>query len=244
MNQTCNQPCLCGSGLRHKRCCGILPNEIVSVLKTNSSISKFTLERLDKQGKASYFERNIIDLLSRGNLPQAEIILRLSLENDPNNPKIYNFLGQIAIVLNLYQLAIHYFNEAIRLAPDWQMPHLHLENVNKSLNKDQVIPTNRGLETKNEGKAERFLLIKAWGYGFWSDVSHLLGQFLIAEITGRIPVVHWGSNSLFGDETDQNAFEFYFEKVSTIGVNDLQNKDFDYWPPKWNHCWKSIPSIS
>jgi protein O-GlcNAc transferase len=82
---------------------------------------------------------------------------------------------------------------------------------------------------------EKFLLIKAWGYGFWSDVSHVLSQILVAEVAGRIPVVHWGSNSLFNDGTDSNAFEYYFNPVSGSEIKDLQQEDCNFWPPKWNH---------
>ena len=45
----------------------------------------------------------------------------------------------------------------------------------------------------------KYLLIKAWGFGFFSDVNHIIGQLLIAELTGRIPIVYWGKNSLFGE---------------------------------------------
>jgi protein O-GlcNAc transferase len=81
---------------------------------------------------------------------------------------------------------------------------------------------------------EKFILIKAWGQGFWSDVSHVLAQLLVAELTGRTPVVHWGTNSLFGDGTSANAFEFYFETFSKVNVIGLQKEEFDIWPPKWN----------
>ncbi|MDH3377523.1 MAG: SEC-C metal-binding domain-containing protein [Gammaproteobacteria bacterium] len=229
-----NQPCPCGSDLKFKRCCGKASDEPVSESLANSSTNILTFESSDEQGNASSFEINIIDLLSRGNLPQAEILLRMSLESDPNNPKTYNLLGRIAFALNLPQFSIHYFSEAARLAPDWQIPRINLAKVSKNIKEDQANPRNGELETKNARKAEQFLLIKAWGYGFWSDVSHVLGQLLVAEITGRIPIVHWGSNSLFGDGTDSNAFEFYFEKLSAVGVSDLQKGDFDFWPPKWD----------
>lgn len=235
MNPTRNQPCPCGSGLRFKRCCGKISEEPVSIPLPISSGTILPSESYGQQEIASPFERKIVDLLRRGNLPQAEILSRISLESDPANPKIHNFLGWIASAVNLPQFAIHYFSEAARLAPDWEMPRINMEKVSKHLKEGQDGPAISGLETKHAGKAEQFLLIKAWGYGFWSDVSHVLGQLLVAELTGRIPIVHWGSNSLFGDGTDMNAFEFYFEKVSAIGVGDLQKEDFDFWPPKWNH---------
>ncbi len=170
-------------------------------------------------------ETNISELLRKGNLAQAEIFLRIFLANEPNNPEALFALGKIAREINLPHFALHYFNEAIKCAPEWQLPKINRDRVSKELP-----------EAQGEAKQpERFLLIKAWGYGFWSDVSHVLGQLLLAEITGRIPVVHWGTNSLFGDGTTANAFEFYFEPISKIAAAGLQREDFDFWPPKWKH---------
>lgn len=182
----------------------------------------------------------ISSLLHKGNLAQAEILLRLALEREPADAVALNFLGLIASAVNLPQFAINYFNEASRLAPDWQAPRVNLEQAYERLRRSEQIKKSKAEQTidapgaKHGDKAEKFLLIKAWGYGFWSDISHVLGQLLVAEITGRIPVVHWGSNSLFGDGTDSNAFEFYFKPLADASVDDLQREDFDFYPPKWN----------
>jgi len=81
----------------------------------------------------------------------------------------------------------------------------------------------------------RFLLIKSWGCGFWSDVDHVMGQLLAAEVTNRIPVVYWGSNSLYSESFKGNAFELYFEPVSAYTVEDLIRPDYTYYPPIWNN---------
>jgi hypothetical protein len=36
----------------------------------------------------------------------------------------------------------------------------------------------------------RYLLIKAWGFGFWADLDHVLGALLLADLTRRVPVVY------------------------------------------------------
>lgn len=82
--------------------------------------------------------------------------------------------------------------------------------------------------------ADRFLLIKSWGCGFWSDVDHVMGQLLAAEIANRIPVVYWGSNSLYSESFEGNAFELYFEPVSNYTIEDLDQPGFTYYPPIWN----------
>jgi protein O-GlcNAc transferase len=79
----------------------------------------------------------------------------------------------------------------------------------------------------------KYLLVKAWGYGFWADASHVLGCLLLAEITGRIPVTHWGTNSLFSAGTD-DAFRRYFEPVSPLGIDDLsESSSASCFPRKW-----------
>ncbi|MEB2628198.1 O-fucosyltransferase family protein [Peribacillus frigoritolerans] len=83
---------------------------------------------------------------------------------------------------------------------------------------------------------ECFLLIKAWGSGFWSDVSHVAGQLLIAELTNRIPIIFWGVDSGYASEKPiiKDAFSMYFLPVSNYSVNDLKNKNYTFFPSKWN----------
>jgi protein O-GlcNAc transferase len=188
------------------------------------------LENCGSKNNSDKFYAVVYDLLKKGNLPQAEILLRDRQEREPNNPRTLNFLGWIAAAVNLPKFSLPYFSEAVKLAPDWKMPQINLDRVNKYLT------DNQGYSDDPESREpEKFLLIKSWGYGFWADVSHVLGQLLVAEITGRIPIVHWGRNSLFGNGKDANAFEFYFEAISIRDVGSLQEEDFDFWPPKWNY---------
>jgi predicted O-linked N-acetylglucosamine transferase (SPINDLY family) len=80
----------------------------------------------------------------------------------------------------------------------------------------------------------RFLLIKSWGCGFWSDAANVLGCLLLAEITGRSPVVHWGENSRFGGRAGGEAFRRYFAPVNGLTIDRLlAASDADFFPPKW-----------
>ena len=83
------------------------------------------------------------------------------------------------------------------------------------------------------GRREKYLFIRAWGYGFWSDVHHVLGQLLVAELTHRTPVIWWGENSLVSDPANPNAFELFFQPVCTA---DLKQKigQLSIFPSKWN----------
>ena len=80
----------------------------------------------------------------------------------------------------------------------------------------------------------RFLLIKAWGYSFWADIEHVMGQLLLAELTGRVPIVHWGMESMYSTSMNTDAFTLFFEPVSPYTVNDAINPNFSYYPPIWN----------
>jgi protein O-GlcNAc transferase len=95
-----------------------------------------------------------------------------------------------------------------------------------------------GFRGRNEGagtaKNRGYLLIRAWGCGFWSDVFHVLGQFLLAEITERRPVVYWGGNSLFSDNPTKNAFSDFFVDSSSKELDDVLRRDKSFWPQKWN----------
>ncbi|MGE0372912.1 MAG: O-fucosyltransferase family protein [Gammaproteobacteria bacterium] len=73
----------------------------------------------------------------------------------------------------------------------------------------------------------RYILIKSWGFGFYSDVIAVLGSLLLAEITNRTPIVYWGKNSLFG------SFENFFEPITLVGIDHLSHQK-DFFPPKWN----------
>ncbi len=94
---------------------------------------------------------------------------------------------------------------------------------------------SRGRAGETAGDRRRFLLIKSWGYGFWSDMNHVFGCLLLAEITGRAPVTHWGRNSLFTDGTDSDAFRLYFEPVSPFVIEDVETlESATFFPPKWS----------
>ncbi len=81
----------------------------------------------------------------------------------------------------------------------------------------------------------RFLLSKSWGCGFWSDATHVLGCLLLAEVTGRTPVIHWGENSLFGGSAGGEAFRRYFAPVNDVTIDQLLAiPDADCFPPKWD----------
>ncbi|EPR13824.1 O-fucosyltransferase family protein [Ruminiclostridium papyrosolvens] len=70
-------------------------------------------------------------------------------------------------------------------------------------------------------KQDKFLLINTTGDGFWYDMHHTLSNLLLSEITQRIPVIYWGSKSMYSTDESSNAFEQYFFPVSKYGMDEL-----------------------
>ena len=105
------------------------------------------------------------------------------------------------------------------------IPDLH-ESLQSFLERDASPASKR--------REQRYLLIKAWGNGFWSDVSHVLGCLLLAEFTGRVPVTHWGKKSLYNDGSTLDAFPLYFQPVSASTVGQLAQRKASFFPPKWS----------
>ena len=79
----------------------------------------------------------------------------------------------------------------------------------------------------------RYLLAREWSAGFWSDVDHALGMCLLAEITGRTPLVWWGTQSRFSADAASNAWENFFAPVSAATLRDLQAPRLHAFPAKW-----------
>lgn len=82
---------------------------------------------------------------------------------------------------------------------------------------------------------ERFLLIKSLGYNFWTEIFHLLGGLLLAEITNRQPCVLWGANTPFLRQGNDNAFPQFFNGIGTELLMFLRGAPAEeIFPRKWH----------
>jgi hypothetical protein len=161
-----------------------------------------------------------------GNLPLAELICREALDRGFDHPAVFTVLGNVAVRVGMLDFARRYFDQALQRDSTFA-PALQARDA-----LEQSITAESREHTGAQG-GRRYLLIKAWGYGFWSDIDHVLGQLLCSEMTARIPVVYWGKNSLFGDGQG-NAFHHYFEPVADCTVEALRDPSLTFFPPKWN----------
>ena len=169
---------------------------------------------------------SLTDTLRAGNFPLALMLIQVLGPQHPDTQRLYYLAGLMALSLKQYERAQTWFDQAG--------------------SEPEVSAAQRQLDTLMQNAPDparhrrtSYLLIKAWGYGFWSDVYHVLGQLYLAELTGRVPVIAWGRNSLFGDGTDNNHFEAFFELEKSGSLEDIQEnlQPLDLFPAKW----RSVP---
>ncbi|HEY1506262.1 MAG TPA: hypothetical protein VGF92_18295 [Stellaceae bacterium] len=157
-----------------------------------------------------------------GNLAAADLLCRLVLERAPRQPQAFNVLGIVAAQLGDAERARGYFEKAVALG---------LEAARGNLATLGAMTNPPAGASSGE---QRFLLIKPWGQGFWSEVTHVLGGLLLAEMTNRIPVVHWSAKNLYGGTAEEDGFRRFFEPVSAMGIADLLARPAaDRFPTKW-----------
>src|SRR5256885_10138972 len=135
--------------------------------------------------------RYAIKALQAGKLAAADIAVRQFLSFQPDNAAALHLLGVIAAQVGAREHAIAYFRKALAAEPD-----------NMSIREN--LRAAEALKLPAAPDAERYLLIKSWGFGFSADVSQVIGSLLLAEATGRIPVTYWGSDSHFSDKSGQD----------------------------------------
>jgi hypothetical protein len=158
-----------------------------------------------------------------------ELTCRGILLAHPDCAAALGLLGSIAAAAGEAELAVGFFAQADAHRPALQ----NLFLGGGAIQRKWLLHKARKRKA-DAGPAKRYLVIKSWGCGFWSDVSQVLGGLLLAEITHRTPVVHWGNNSLFGDRSGRDAFRNYFEPVSDVSLFDLrQLDDATFFPKKW-----------
>jgi len=58
---------------------------------------------------------------------------------------------------------------------------------------------------------------------------------MVAELTDRKPMVFWGKNSLYNDNSEKDCFTNYFDPISDINFNDIEPFQGDCFPEFWQN---------
>lgn len=166
--------------------------------------------------------QNARSALASGQLTIADFLAQDVLDTEPGNAQALALLGEVAIRLGLAPQGVSFLRRALAQpkAPPETRALLHSAEEMQA--------------AQAQGRKDGLILIKAWGAGFWADVTHVLGGLLLAEVSGRQPVTLWGSNSLYNDGSEADAFRLYFEPLSKIEPDDLAElAGADIYPDKW-----------
>lgn len=66
-------------------------------------------------------------------------------------------------------------------------------------------------------QTNKYLLIREWGCGFYADFLHVVQGLFLADSIGRVPLVHWGKESLYNNLNHEDVFSSFFD-VGAIGL--------------------------
>ncbi len=125
-------------------------------------------------------------------------------------PEAINLLGILAVKAGANKTGTSLFREAVKLRPND-------DGFRNNLKRSEALSNSEFRRGRYD--ISRYLLIKAWGYGFWSDVSH---------------VVHWGRNSLYGGTCQLDAFGLFFSSIGSASLNEISDlAAASVFPAKW-----------
>lgn len=173
--------------------------------------------------------------LVAGNLPLAwNLASELRVFNLATRP-VYTILGRVAEAVGAFDIAFDQYASAMDLSPrdksaiaDVARAQQHLADHGPRASIGSLAPAS--LKSRH--------LIRAWGFGFCSELDNVLGHLLLADIMGREPVVWWGESSIFRNPGVQDAWREFFLPIGDI---DALNADLAthglqpgaIFPPKW-----------
>jgi protein O-GlcNAc transferase len=170
----------------------------------------------------------IRNALDQRNLGLADNLCRREIERGVDDAQIWAALARVAQSMGALHHAVRYFSRAAELSPGHRSLAVEFDRA-VALASDAM---RRRLEV--HPPAKRFLLIRETGAGFWAEVFHVLAMTMIAERSGRIPVVHWGPANLFSDTPHEDAFSKFFEPLSDVTAGKLPSEGATAFPDEWS----------
>jgi hypothetical protein len=181
--------------------------------------------------------------LDRGWLTAADLGLRQMIEAGADRADARNMLGKIALAAGEPGIAAEEFRRALGSEPYFKPAARHLRQAEQD-------PRNTPQPGSDAWRRERlaaggrpgFLVIRAWGAGFWSDVDHVLGSLLLAEITGRVPIVSWWGGSRWAPPGCESAWELYFAPVSDASLDEVFAPAARIFPEGWTRARLAQPT--
>lgn len=156
----------------------------------------------------------------------AQIIIR-SLPEDPHANLIFAWVSKHFGLRKQYEESLKKALKSDR----------NLHDLAQDLHIDPSVFSEKTLANQaevDELNSDGLHLIKAWGFGFGSEMAALMGQAYLAEILGRKPIIHWGENFLYRSEGNHCVFQDFFKPFNSLGIADTNNiEDEQIFPKKW-----------
>ena len=170
--------------------------------------------------------------LDADNAAAAELIARDVLSENPTNADAMNLLGRCQLALGVPGFAAQSFEHALRLNP-------YLKPAAKNLKRAQEALAALPSHSSNP----RYVIIREWMEGLWSDVDHVIGLCAFADATGRLPIVHWGAQSRYRTSSPGNAWTELFEPVSAATIQQAADQSSAIFPPRWTRDTLTGPIV-
>jgi hypothetical protein len=175
------------------------------------------------------------DRLHFNNFSDADLALQVCESRYPNHPVAFNLHGLIAFKVGALIQAEQFVRRSLAIEPGFKKAQDNLKAIQKHKNYSKENTKDTTKDTTKESD-QRFLLINSWGSGFGFDLLYLLGQLLVAELSNRTPVIHWGKNSMYNQNSENpkyNAFNDFFEPINALTCEDMQQYTPNVYPEHW-----------
>ena len=172
-------------------------------------------------------------LVDDNNYSQVDLYAQIILKSLPDDPYANLAAAWVANYFSLNEYKDKHFQIAKKSA---ELENVLIDDIASDLHID-LLDFNKkdNKPIASEATEKKYHLAKAWGFGFGSEMSALMGQAYLAELNGRELVVHWGSNFLYRPKAGNDCvFECYFEKFNNLTIESIKEKLNNVYPPKWN----------
>ena len=169
----------------------------------------------------------IVSAINRGNYGGADMMCRQMIDQAPEYPWGPFLLAVTANHLGDYRARRKYAAAASELLLEYS--GADFSEIAQGLADVAAAPKSPTSTLQQPA----YLIIKSWGYGFWSDVEHVMASLLLAEMTHRTPIIRWGENSYYTDDGATDCFQNFFNPVSKATLDDAIAVDGLFYPPKW-----------
>ena len=172
-------------------------------------------------------------LVDDKNYSQVDLYGQIILRSLPDDPHGNLACAWVAKQFGLFNNCRFHINKAKRA--DRSLSDLSTDlHIQPDCFDEATLPDSERFDVR-ETSQPAFHLMKAWGFGFGSEMAGLMGQAYLAEILHRQPIVHWGENFLYREKGNHCVFQHFFKPFNPLTIKDISNvSNHDIFPPKWN----------